>query len=148
MELTIQCLTQERFAPYGSVIEHEFDPKTGRDFAVVARSESTGWCVGLLELARGKAPYLERHLTSKETHEPLTGVTVLLVAPPDEPDHLEAFLLDRPVCLEQGVWHQAVALSRTAVLKVVENLSVPPESSETIPLPEGIEAKLSIPANN
>ena len=138
-------MTQERFAPYGIVIEHEFTHKTGRDFEVVERSESTGWCVGLLELSCGKVPYLERHLTSKETHEPLTGVTVLLVAPPDVPKHLDAFLLDKPVCLNKGVWHQAMAISQTAVLKVVENLSVPPESCETIPLPEGIDATLRIP---
>lgn len=137
-QICLQYLTKERFAPYGTVIEYSFPEKTGRDFAVVERSESTGWCVGILELAHNVAPYLERHLTSKETHEPVSGVSVLLVAPPEAPQQCEAFLLDRPVCLNEGVWHQAMAISEKAVLKVIENLSVPPESSENYPLPQEI----------
>lgn len=135
---TLKTLNSEDFSPYGIIMSHTFANPTGRDFHVVSHSSSTGWCLGILELKRNVAPYLERHLYSKESHEPLEGTSILIVARPDTPDDYEIFLLDQPVCLNEGVWHQAMALSEKAVIKVVENLEVPPESSETRPFPDGI----------
>lgn len=135
-------LNKESFGAFGDIIEYNFDQVTGRDFQVVAKTESTGWCIGILELRRDVAPYMERHLHSKETHEPLRGTTILIVALPEYPEDFKVFLLDKPVCLNKGVWHQVMAISEKATIKVVENLEVPPNESETRELRNGV--KLSI----
>ena len=52
---------------------------------------------------------------------------------------IEAFLLDRPVCLNEGVWHDVFALSDTAVVKIAENLDV---GSEFYDLPSPLVPRL------
>lgn len=64
--IPIQNLTEEQFRPYGCIISHQFANPTGRDWQVVAKTESTGWCIGILELKRDVCPYLERHLDSRQ----------------------------------------------------------------------------------
>lgn len=142
--IPIQNLTEERFRPYGCIISHQFANPTGRDWQVVAKTESTGWCIGILELKRDVCPCLERHLDSRETHEPVSGVCVLLTALPECPEQCEAFLLDQPVCLHEKVWHQVMAISETAVVKVIENLSVPPESSENYSFSQPVRLELCL----
>jgi len=46
------------------------------------------------------------------------------VAPFDDPETYEVFLLDRPVCLHEKVWHQVICLSEKATMKITENLDV------------------------
>lgn len=67
---------------------------------------------------------MECHPTSLESFEPLSGLTVLVVAEHDKPDEYEAFILDKPVCLYKGVWHQVLALTDEAQVKIAENLDV------------------------
>ena len=40
------------------------------------------------------------------------------------PENWEAFLLEQPVCLEKGIWHQVLALTEEASVKITENLDV------------------------
>ncbi|MCL2499129.1 MAG: ureidoglycolate lyase [Defluviitaleaceae bacterium] len=137
-DFLLQTLSRDAFAPFGVLLEHDFPIPTGRDFAVVVSAAATGWAVGILALKKGVAPYLERHLYSKETHEPLSGTSILIVAAPENPDDYQIFLLDKPVCLNEGVWHQVMALSDEAMIKVVENSEVPPETSENRDFPNGV----------
>ena len=50
--------------------------------------------------------------------EPLHGLTVLLVAEHETPDAWRAFILDKPVCLKKGVWHQTLSLTDEATVKI------------------------------
>ena len=47
------------------------------------------------------------------------------------PHEIHAFLLDTPVCLYKGVWHEVIALSQEALYKITENREV---SSQFHPL--------------
>lgn len=67
------------------------------------------------------------HPTSRESFEPLHGLTVLVVATHENPEEYEAFILDKPVCLKKGIWHQVLALTEEAQVKIVENLEVQSE---------------------
>jgi hypothetical protein len=42
----------------------------------------------------------------------------------ESPENIRAFLLDKPVCLFEGVWHDVLALSSAAKVKITENLEV------------------------
>ena len=64
---------------------------------------------------------------SRESFEPLHGLTVLVVATHENPEEYEAFILDKPVCLKKGIWHQVLALTEEAQVKIVENLEVQSE---------------------
>lgn len=62
-----------------------------------------------------------------KSFEPLHGLTVLVVATHENPEEYEAFILDKPVCLKKGIWHQVLALTEEAQVKIVENLEVQSE---------------------
>lgn len=142
--IEIKTLTQSAFAPYGTILRLSQDDGSGRYFEVLEQAHSTGWRIGIMSVDRYVAPYLERHLKSKESHEPLSGVMVLLVAPADAPQSMEAFLLDCPVSVHEGIWHQIIAISEKAEVKVTENIDMPSSESETWKLPECITAKLEL----
>ncbi len=67
---------------------------------------------------------LECHPDSYESFEPLKGIGILLTAKPESPEDYHAFLLDKPVCLKKGVWHQLIALTEEVQVKITENLEV------------------------
>ena len=73
---------------------------------------------------------MENHPFSKESFEPLKGITVLLVAEHETPEEYQAFVLDKPVCLKKGIWHQVLALTPEAQVKITENLEVASEFYE------------------
>ena len=140
----LKTLSAEAFAPFGTIIEHSFENPTGRDYQIVASAPGQGWVIGILELKRNIAPYLERHLYSQESHEPLSGTSIIIVSEPQTPDDLHVFLLDKPVCLKEGIWHQAMAISEKAVIKVVENIDVSSENSETRKFPAEVRLGVAI----
>ena len=140
----LETLSVEGFAPFGTIIEHSFENPSGRDYQIVVSAPGQGWVIGILELSKNVAPYLERHLYSQESHEPLSGTSILIVSEPETPDDLRVFLLDKPVCLKEGVWHQAMAISDKAVIKVVENIDVSSENSQTREFPAGVRLTVGI----
>ena len=141
-EYSLETLNACDFAPFGTIIEHNFDTSKGRDFQRVISANSTGWTIGILELAKNIAPYLERHLYSQESHEPVSGTSIIIVSTPEAPEDFRIFLLDKPVCLKEGIWHQVMALSEKAVIKVVENLDVSSKNSETREFPGNLKLKV------
>ena len=70
------------------------------------------------------AQRLECHNESLESFEPLDGLGLLLVAMHDKPEAIQAFILDTPVCLHKGVWHQLLAITDDVTVKIMENLEV------------------------
>ncbi len=124
----IKYITEESFKNYGDVIE--LKPHSEDGWEIVVRVENTGWRIAVLEFARRTTKKLERHPTSKESFEPLLGTALLIAALKDFPEDFEVFLLDRPVCLNAGVWHQVISLSDLSQVKITENLVVSSEFYE------------------
>jgi ureidoglycolate hydrolase len=70
---------------------------------------------------------LENHPSSLETFEPVEGMCLLMLSLGTEKSDYEAFLLDRPVCLNRGVWHGIATLTYVSEVKITENLEVDTE---------------------
>ena len=93
----IECITKEAFAPFGSVIEI---PQGGEDgFYIVEAEEEAPW-------RQAVCRYNNRSDTPQEFH---------------------VFILDKPICLKKGVWHQVLSLTDEAQVKITENLEVTAE---------------------
>jgi ureidoglycolate hydrolase len=130
LSLPLRTIAPERFAKFGDILD--WQPEFGEEgFHVISRAEDpTGWRLAVFLVKRHQITRLERHPTSKESFEPVSGATVLCLAPPEDATAIEAFLLDKPVVLNKGVWHDIFALSAEALVKIAENLSVTGEFHE------------------
>lgn len=131
----IETITTEAFEKFGSVIEF---PQGNQDnFYIVETEETQPWRLAVFRYSNKSIQRIECHPTSKESFEPLSGVTLLLVAEQETPEDYCVFLLDKPVCLKKNIWHQVLALSQEAQVKITENLEV---ESRFYDLPEPIGA--------
>ena len=118
----IHCVTDEAFRSFGRVIAF---PKTFEgNFHIVADDEKEPWRLAVFRYENRSIRRIECHPDSMESFEPLSGTSILLAAPHEAPEAFQLFLLDRPIILEKGVWHQVAALSETAMVKITENRSV------------------------
>lgn len=117
----LKNITKETFSPYGFILD--FSKPNPEGWEILTTTPDRGWRIAILEIDRKKATRLERHPDSLETFEPLEGQAILLTAR-NNPDDFEAFLLDRPVCLYRGVWHEVISLTEKAKLKITENNKV------------------------
>lgn len=127
MQLEIQELTPDSFAPFGQVITQQARTHDASgtgwqwwgDLALLP-SDGRPYSVGYLDLqpTARRFDWAERHMRSAEMIIPAGGECLIYVAPPDypdEPDRLAA--LDRfqvfrvrrgqAVILRPGVWHGA-----------------------------------------
>ena len=118
----LESVTREGFAPFGTVLEFP-DGCTG-NFCIIDTEKEEPWRVAVFRYSNKGIKRIENHPTSKESFEPLKGITVLLVAEHDTPEDYRAFILDKPVCLKKGVWHQTLSLTPEAEVKITENLEV------------------------
>ncbi len=124
----IRLPDENAFERFGTVI----DGSTSDGFQVILTEEDApGWRIAVRSFSARSCSALHRHPDTRESFEPLSGVALLLVAPPDDPDAWEVFLLDRPVCIHRAVWHDMVSLSARAAVKITENAQV---STERHPL--------------
>lgn len=124
----VESITRESFALFGSVLE--FPAECQESFCVVDTEEVHPWRIAVFRYTNKAIKIIENHPTSKESFEPLAGITVLLVAEHDTPEEYKAFVLDKPVSLKKGVWHQVLALTPEAQVKITENLEVESEFYE------------------
>lgn len=120
--VAVESITREAFAPFGSVIE--FSPDFDDEYEILETEEVKPWILAVYRYVRKSIQRIECHPTSMETFEPLSGVTVLLVAEHETPEDYKAFVLDKPVCLKKGVWHQVLSLTPVAEVKITENKDV------------------------
>lgn len=139
--LNIEPITAEMFAPFGKVIEFSPRPEDER-FEIVVREEVEPWRIAVFRVRQRTAGRLECHPTSMESFEPMRGMGVLLVAEPWSPENVHAFLLDAPICLYKGIWHEVVALSEEAIYKITENKEVHSEFYE-FKTPAAVQVTLS-----
>ena len=133
----IESITRENFAPFGTVIE--FSPDFDGIYEILETEEEKPWILAVFRYTNKTIQRIENHPTSMETFEPLSGVTVLLVAEHETPEKYKAFVLDKPVCLKKGVWHQVLSLTPSAEVKITENKDV---YSEFYDLPEEIQVQI------
>lgn len=141
--LPLETITPEAFAPFGTVIDWSEELEaTGQRFHVVMRSEApTGWRLGVLKVGERTVERLENHPTTEELFAPIKGQAVLVVAPAGTFDGgaIRAFLLDRPVSLKPGTWHDVFTLSEWATILIAENLEV---TGERVALSKPVAAML------
>jgi ureidoglycolate hydrolase len=120
--IKIQNLSKKKFSKYGLVLEQSDKKKI---FTVLTGDkQAKGWRIGYLIYHPAVIDSLEAHPESMETFEPVSGTTVILVAPQKAPEKIEAFLLDKPVCVAKNVWHGVRVLSEKAEIKITENYDV------------------------
>jgi ureidoglycolate lyase len=127
MNLKIEDLTVESFAPFGEVIQQPARAKDasgpgwtwwGQNHLMAGGDRN--YAIGYLDLqpADLKFDWAERHMHSDELLIPMGGDCIVYVAPPDHPDEpdrmpdLERFRVFRlragqGVLLGKGVWHGA-----------------------------------------
>lgn len=122
---TLQYVQRETFLPYGEVLE--FPAGIEKTFCIITTEEKEPWRLAVFRYTNKEIQRMECHPTSRESFEPLHGLTVLVVATHENPEEYEAFILDKPVCLKKGIWHQVLALTEEAQVKIVENLEVKSE---------------------
>ena len=127
MQLPIQDLTPQAFAPFGKIIEQ---PARDQDAQgpgwrwwgenALLESSDRPYQIGYLDLAPSelKFDWAERHTRSAELIIPTGGDCLVCVGPPEAPDEpdrlppLERFQVFRvrqgqAVLLDKGVWHGA-----------------------------------------
>jgi ureidoglycolate hydrolase len=121
----INYINKENFFKYGVVLEITENAENG--FEILVSEKNYGWRITLFEYSRRSAAVLENHPTSKESFEPVRGMSLLIVAQNKSPEQFEMFILDKPICLYEGVWHQVVTLSQSSMVKITENLEVTSE---------------------
>ncbi|WP_338832869.1 hypothetical protein MHLNE_16230 [Moorella humiferrea] len=126
--VTIKSLNKSNFARYGSIIE--FTPEADNFQVQIQENGNTGWRIALLKVNNKSINTVSCHPNSMETFEPLEGTVVLIVAKHEKPEELEAFLLDKPVCVKKSIWHNLLALSSSALVKITENAWVESEIYE------------------
>ena len=131
--LPLRNITKKAFTPYGTVLDHIKKDPAGDEmvYEPVVTVESRGWIWAVLTMQKQTIDSIQCHPTSKESFEPVYGTTVIVVAPPKDPEKREAFLLDRPVMLHEGVWHNVMSLAAESRVKITENNDV---TSKTIEL--------------
>jgi len=128
MKIEIENITTENFASFGYILE--FTKEMAGDFHIIVREEKEPWRIALLRFDWHSVVKVENHPKSLESFEPLEGTAVLFVSKNDEPENIRAFLLDKPICLFKGVWHEVIAVSSKAKVKITENLDVETEYFE------------------
>lgn len=130
----LQSIHKESFEKFGSVLE--FSKECQEPFEIIITEEKEPWRLAVFRYTNKTVRRMECHPLSLESFEPLLGLTVLIVAEHDKPQEYEAFILDKPVCLKKGIWHQVLSLTDEAQVKIAENLEV---SSEFYDLDKDIE---------
>lgn len=76
---------------------------------------------------------LESHPTTPEVFIPLKGEAVLILAI-DPGKGITAFKLNKPIVLNQGVWHGVISLTERSEMLIVENENVTDKFYDIKPL--------------
>ncbi len=120
--IPIKTLDRKLFKKFGMILEPDDKEKV---FSVLCGDEkAAGWRIGYLVSKPENVNGMEAHPESMETFEPVKGTAVIVVAPQNSPENIEAFLLDKPVCLDKNIWHAVSVISDAAEIKITENYNV------------------------
>lgn len=124
--MKINKLAHRSIKPYGWIVDSKFmkDDGCGDKFEILLKEKSKGWRIGYLVLRKKKFRKLECHPDSLETFEPVKGKAVIALAGRRNPANFKVFLLDRPIVVKKGVWHDVAAISGRCEIKIFENIDV------------------------
>lgn len=124
--MKILKLTHKAIRPYGRIIDASYARfKPGDNgFGVVFSERSTGWRIAYLVVRKRRITRLESHPNTAETFEPVSGRAAIALATRARPDAYKLFMLDKPVVLKKGVWHNVVALTGRCEIKICEAIKV------------------------
>jgi len=127
--LEVKVLTPKNFKKYGRILIPTSEESKGKEnqpvnYLVLEKAVSKGWVMAYYSLSKRFTDIMENHPNTKETFEPISGVSILTVACGQTPESPEAFLLDKPVVLNEDVWHDVLALSENATMRINENTEV------------------------
>ncbi len=117
-------ITKDNFKKYGSVIEWdgpENKEENNQFRIVINESKIIGWRIAYLIVREKQVAFLENHPNSYESFEPIRGESVLYVSSQKTPEDIEAFILDKPIVLRKGIWHNVVTVSKEVHIKITEN---------------------------
>ena len=88
---------------------------------MIRDSKVTGWRIAYLIVPKKRVDFLDKHLCSYESFEPIKGKSIIYVANKKNFKDIEAFTLDTPVVLRKGLWHNVVTIGKEAHIKITEN---------------------------
>ncbi len=114
----VKCINKDNFEKYGYILDFSGSEKNG--WEILFKEKSNGFRIAIFEIDRHSAKRIERHPDSMETFEPISGTSLLILADKD-PDKFDVFLLDKPICLKKGIWHEVISISEKSKFKIVEN---------------------------
>lgn len=121
----IENITPDSFKEFGVVLD--FSPEFPAEFEILVREADHPWRMAVYRPSKRVCKFLENHPGSIESFEPVRGTSLILVAANADPEGFRIFLLDKPVCLGKGVWHNVIPLSDDVLIRVNENLEVAAE---------------------
>ncbi|MFN3410763.1 MAG: ureidoglycolate lyase [Exilispira sp.] len=114
----IKYIDKYNFEKYGYILD--FTEFASNGWEILFKEKSNGFRIAIFEIDRHFANRLERHPDSMETFEPINGTSLILLSD-NNPDDFEVFLLNKPVCLRRGIWHEVISISEKTKFKIVEN---------------------------
>jgi len=121
-------INSKNFRRYGWVIEgakkKPKDKETSLFSIVLTEPLKSGWRIAHLLLKDKAVAFLERHIDSFESFEPIRGETLIYVAGTKDLKKIKCFYLDKPVILRKGVWHAVITLNKQSEIKITENAKV------------------------
>ena len=124
--IPIKNIMKESFGKYGTIIDFTGRPDDP-EFEIIISHKDDPWRIAMLRVKNRDFTALESHPASFETFEPVEGMCLLMLSLDTEKSGYEVFLLDRPVCLNKGVWHGIATLTTVSKVKITENLEVDTE---------------------
>lgn len=122
----ISNITKESFEKYGTIIDFTGRPDDP-EFEIIISHKDDPWRIAMLRVKNKDFSTLENHPSSLETFEPVEGMCLLVLSLVTDKCDYDVFLLDRPVCLNKGVWHGIATLTNVSKVKITENLEVDTE---------------------
>lgn len=125
----INNINSDNFKKYGTLIE--FDKENPNNFQVVlSELNPVGFRIAVSKVIEKSIKRLACHPNSMECFQPIYGVTLLCVAPYEEPEIWEMFLIDRAVCINKKVWHATLCLTEYSCVTICENVVMESEFYE------------------
>ena len=120
-------LTASNFRKFGYIIQWEGpeNKQESNQFRIVLNDyKAKGWRIAYLIVRKKQTNFLERHPYSYESFEPIKGKAILFVCTHKNMGPIEAFILDKPIILHKGIWHNVLSTTKETHIKITENSEV------------------------
>lgn len=119
----IENINQQNFQKYGTVLP----ALNGKEITAAQKMEE-----GVLRVDSKAIAVMHRYNRSPRYMENIEGIALLCVSLDEIPENYKIFLLDKPVLLKPGVWHNVLALINASSIKSIADGTEIPESSPMV----------------